>query len=198
MNNNNGKITPNDIEGMGVYRPRMYRVALRIVGNSGEAEDVVQEASIRVIQKWDQVREGIKFVSWLHQVTVNCAIDLIRKRKKTISLSEPLSEAVLGFKCHRRQNNDSQNNCFHDRCEASPDYLVEQQELFQLALGFVEQLPAECRTSFILTQLDGYTYDEVAEIQNVPRGTIASRVYRARKQLLSQMNDKMNLEGEKK
>lgn len=72
--------------------------------------------------------------------------------------------------------------------KADPAERAEKGELYRVALGLVAELPDDCRSAFVLTQLDGYTYDEVAAIEELPRGTIASRVYRARKILMEQMN----------
>jgi RNA polymerase sigma-70 factor (ECF subfamily) len=72
--------------------------------------------------------------------------------------------------------------------KATPAERAEQGELYGMALDLVAALPDDCRSAFMLTQLDGYTYDEVAAIEALPRGTIASRVYRARKILMEQMN----------
>ena len=72
--------------------------------------------------------------------------------------------------------------------EAGPAERAEQNEAYRLALGLVAKLPDDCRSAFMLTQLDGYTYDEAAAIENLSRGTVASRVYRARQILMEQMN----------
>jgi RNA polymerase sigma-70 factor (ECF subfamily) len=71
--------------------------------------------------------------------------------------------------------------------ETSPADCAERGELYQIASTLVTALPEDCRTAFVLTQLDGYSYDEAAAIQQEPRGTIASRVHRARRILLEQM-----------
>ena len=72
--------------------------------------------------------------------------------------------------------------------EAGPAEHAEQNESYRLALTLVAGLPEDCRSAFMLTQLDGYTYDEAAAIENLSRGTVASRVYRARQILMEQMN----------
>jgi RNA polymerase sigma-70 factor (ECF subfamily) len=60
--------------------------------------------------------------------------------------------------------------------------------MYRFAMTLVAKLPEDCRSAFMLTQLDGYTYDEAAAIENLARGTVASRVYRARQILMEQMN----------
>jgi RNA polymerase sigma-70 factor (ECF subfamily) len=75
---------------------------------------------------------------------------------------------------------------------SSPALNAERRELYEIAYDAVESLPDDCRIAFILTQLDGYSYDEAAAIEAQPRGTMASRVYRAKKILLEQMNARIN------
>jgi RNA polymerase sigma-70 factor (ECF subfamily) len=72
--------------------------------------------------------------------------------------------------------------------EAGPAKRAEQNEMYRLALSLIAALPDDCRSAFMLTQLDGYTYDEAAGIENLSRGTVASRVYRARQILMEQIN----------
>ena len=64
---------------------------------------------------------------------------------------------------------------------------MEQAEMCRLAMELVETLPEDCRAAFVLTQLDGFSYDEAALIEDQPRGTIASRVFRAKKLLLAEL-----------
>jgi RNA polymerase sigma-70 factor (ECF subfamily) len=78
--------------------------------------------------------------------------------------------------------------------DVGPAERAERNETYCLALTLVAKLPADCRAAFMLTQLDGYTYDEAAAIENLSRGTVASRVYRARQILMEQMSN--HLAGE--
>jgi len=76
--------------------------------------------------------------------------------------------------------------------DATPDQRAERSETYRLALAMVAELPDDCRAAFVLTQLDGYSYDEAAAIENLSRGTVASRVYRARQILMEKMNHHLN------
>ncbi len=152
--------------------PRLYRVALRILGNHHSAEEIVQEVCVRILER----KEGFRLngeaqpTTWLHRVTVNCALDRVRREK----LNEQSRQALDAG--HIRQ------------LPATPDQVAEQQEMFRLATAQVATLPDDCRMAFILTQLDGYSYDEAAAIEGKPRGTIASRVARAKGLLLAALS----------
>jgi RNA polymerase sigma-70 factor (ECF subfamily) len=151
----------------------MYRVALRIVGSADAAHDVVQEACLKVLHRAAQFEGRASLVTWLHRITVNCAFDHMRRhrqQKRGRADWDPGRMAAVAV------------------AEAGPAECAEQTEMYRLALELVAKLPDDCRSAFILTQLDGYTYDEAAAIEDLCRGTVASRVYRARQILVEQMN----------
>jgi RNA polymerase sigma-70 factor (ECF subfamily) len=156
-----------------VQIPRLYRVALRILSNHHSAEEVVQEVCVKVLEQ----KEGWRLngeaqpTTWLHRVTVNCALDRVRRDK----LDEQSRQAIDAGGVRQPL--------------PAPDQVVEQQELFRLATAQVATLPDDCRMAFVLTQLDGYSYDEAAEIEGKPRGTIASRVARAKSLLLAALSE---------
>jgi len=147
-------------------RPRMYRVALRIVGCHEEANEVVQIASLKSWQRIDRFEGRSSLASWLFRITFNAACDQLRKTKRApVSLSDVAQETL-----ESSHANDQQKD-------------VENRELYLMTLQRVEQLPDDCRETFILSQLDGYSYQQIADIQDVPEGTVKSRLYYARESL---------------
>ena len=79
-----------------------------------------------------------------------------------------------------------------ENLSADPAEQAERHELGTVARHLVEALPDDCRRSFVLTQLDGYSYDDAAAIEGLPRGTVASRVYRAKRLLLDGLTGQTN------
>jgi len=162
----------NDIS---LHVPRMYRVAYRLLADADRAHDVVQEACVKALTKLDGFDGRATMATWLHRITVNCAKDAMRSETR---------------KEHARRRLQSQPvNQGPGLCPAEA---AETKELTDLAWTLLDKLPEDCRSAFALTQLDGYRYDEAAEIEGQPRGTIASRVFRAKKILLEQMNAHMD------
>ncbi len=159
--------------------PRMYRVALRIVGGTDAAQEVAQEACVKALRGVHKFNGDATLATWLHRITVNCARDHLRKSRR-------MNRDRVDW------DTDTVGMCV--MLEDGPAKRVEQDETYRLALSLVGKLPEECRSAFLLTQLDGYTYDEAAAIEDLPRGTVASRVHRARQILMEQMND--HLAGE--
>ena len=158
---------------------RMYRVALRIVGSTDAAQDVAQDACVKALRGAEKFDGRAALATWLHRITVNCAHDHLRKSHRADRGRTDWDNEAIGMLT---------------MLEASPAERAERNETYRLALGLVAKLPDDCRSAFLLTQLDGYTYDEAAAIENLSRGTVASRVYRARQILMEQMND--HLAGE--
>jgi RNA polymerase sigma-70 factor, ECF subfamily len=153
--------------------PRMYRVALRMLGCADAAQDVAQNVCVSALKGADKFDGRSDLATWLHRITVNCAHDHLRKRRQIEGSQSIWDEGVIGMLT---------------MLEATPAEQAERDELHRLAMKLVVDLPEDCRSAFWLTQLDGYTYDEAAAIEHLSRGTVASRVYRARKLLMEQMN----------
>lgn len=153
--------------------PRMYRVALRIVGSADAAREVLQDACVKALQGARKFNGRSTPTTWLHRITVNCAHDHLRKNRQRM---------------RGRADWDGDVANMLATPEATPAGRAEQKDLYNLALTLIAELPPDCRSAFMLTQLDGYSYDEAAAIEGVSRGTAASRVYRARKILVEQLN----------
>jgi RNA polymerase sigma-70 factor (ECF subfamily) len=160
--------------------PRIYRVALRILGDPDQAQDVAQETCLKALRGLKGFDGRSSLSTWLHRIAVNCALTHLQQDKrqtgKQVRLDGEVAEQVVAR-------------------GGTPAGNVEQAELQRLAFGLLNTLPDDCRAAFVLTQLDGYNYDAVAQIMNVPRGTVASRVYRAKKMLLDQLHERT---GERK
>ena len=154
--------------------PRMYRVALRLVADADTAHDVVQEACLKALAAMGEFDGRASLATWLHRITVNSAHSAGRSEKRKQAAYMTVGEAQRSHQAGSEQS--------------SPADIAESRELFSLAMELVDRLPEDCRSAFVLTQLDGYSYDEAAEIEGQPRGTMASRVFRAKRILQEQMN----------
>ncbi len=151
----------------------MYRVALRMLGSAEAAQEVVQEACVKALRSLPAFDGHARLSTWVHRITVNCAVDHLRSRQRART-ETPLELAGLV-----------------DGPGASPAAQAERNEITRMAVEQLALLPDDCRRAFILTQLDGYSYDQAARIEKQPRGTIASRVFRAKKILLEQLNSRL-------
>lgn len=166
-------MTESQVSQISQHVPRMYRVAFRLLADADKAHDVVQEACLKALARMAEFDGRATLATWLHRITVNCAKDTVRSED-------------------RREARDRRPETGRESVVPSPAQTAEVQETSELAWRLVAQLPEDCRSAFELTQLDGYSYDDAARIEGQPRGTIASRVYRAKKMLLEQMNARMD------
>jgi len=152
------------------HQDRLFNTVYRMVGNAEDAQDVVQEAFLSAFQSLEGFKGDSLFFTWLYRIAVNTAISY--KRKKRLALSLDIGK------------NGEQAIDPHDPSDQSrPGYALEQVEQgrrIQLALN---RLSPEHRAVLILKDMEGQKYEAMAEILQVPIGTIRSRLHRARLEL---------------
>jgi len=151
----------------------MYSVALRIMGDSDEAEEVLQEAFISACTKMDSFEGRSKLGTWLYRITTNAALMRLRKqRDDTVSLDEPQDTG----------DGDSMPRQFGD-WSVEPGQEILSQELRQVLEQAVQTLPASLRAAFILRDIQGMSTEEAAEALEITPGALKVRLHRARLQL---------------
>jgi RNA polymerase sigma-70 factor, ECF subfamily len=149
---------------------RVYAICLRLVQNSSEAEDLTQEAFLRVFRKIGTFRGASTFSTWLHRLTLNVA--LMHLRKKHLH-SVSLDEETMRVQKTRGLRNEVGNP------DPSLTGLVARVNLERA----VAQLTWSCRTVFVLHDIQGFMHREIARIMNCSVGTSKVRLHRARTQL---------------
>jgi RNA polymerase sigma-70 factor, ECF subfamily len=157
----------------GVYRNRVYRLAIRITGNAADAEEVVQDALWAVSRKIDTFRGAAAFGSWIYRITANAAYQKLRKgrsQRNEVSWDE-LAPAFDEKGQH---------------VEAAVDWSARLEdpaiadELKSVLWGAIDELPDHFRRVFLLHDVEGLSNPEIAETLHVDLGTVKSRVHRAR------------------
>lgn len=152
------------------YEKQAYNLAYRLSGNYDDASDVVVEAFVRVFQGLHTFRGEANFGTWLHRVVVNTFLDM-RKRSKgrqNVSLEEQLE--LDGDTFTRRIEDTS----------PGPEELVEKEEREEVLQRAIAQLPPERRILIVLYHFENLSYEEIAQMLNLPVGTVKSRLNRAR------------------
>jgi len=158
------------------YQNLAYSVAYRLLSNTESAADAVQESFIKAYRALESFRGG-SFKSWLMRIVTNTCYDLLRaqKRRRTDSLDDlPVDEEYATQLIDRRE---------------SPDQFVERQELSELIEAALQSLPEDQRTAMILCDIQGYTYEDIAEMTGVAMGTVKSRISRARGRVRDYLSD---------
>ena len=147
------------------HSARVYRLAYRLTGNPHDAEDLTQEVFVRVFRSLSQYTPGT-FEGWLHRITTNLFLDQARRKAKIRfdALAEDADVRMPG----RMPSPDSQmaDGMLDDDVEAA-----------------LAELPPEFRVAVVLCDIEGLSYDEIADVLDVKLGTVRSRIHRGRKML---------------
>ncbi len=153
---------------------KVYNLALRMVGNEDDAFDMSQEAFLRAYNNLGSFRGDSRFSVWLYRLTTNICLDFLRSegRRSHNSLSYLDGE-----------DEDKELEIPDERF--SPETLVEKKELREAVSRGLMQLPKDYRAILLLREIDGLSYDEIANCLSLEAGTVKSRIFRARKKLCS-------------
>ena len=154
------------------YKKRAFGVAIGIVGDPDEAQDVVQDAFIKAYHNLKEFRFGSNFYTWFYRLLVNQAID--RWRKSARSAEVPFDESWLS-------EDASPPDAF--AYPRTPEDLVRDRELGDALQRALDDLPEYHRAVIVLREVDGMAYDEIAKVLGCSVGTVMSRLHYARAKL---------------
>ncbi len=152
------------------YQDRLYHTIYRLLGHAEDAQDVVQETFLSAYQSLDGFKGESQFYTWLYRIAVNNAISYKRRRRPGLSLE-------------RMSQEDGMNDPADPSELSRPGFALERQEEEQTLMRALGQLSPDHRTVLVLKDLQGQKYEEMAEVLDVPVGTIRSRLHRARLEL---------------
>ncbi len=154
------------------YEKNVYNLALRMTGNSEDAADMSQEAFIKAYNSLGAFRGESKFSVWLYRIVSNVCLDFLRSknRKPTVSLS---TENDDGEEVELDIADESQ----------SPEYLLDRSLTRDAVRRGLSSLPPEHREILLLREIQGLSYEEIADVLGIEEGTVKSRIFRARKKL---------------
>src|SRR5882757_1401680 len=152
---------------------QLYPAALRMTRNPSDAEDLVQETSVKAYAAFHQFMPGTNLRAWLHRILANTFINSYRKKRR-----EPLAALSTDFQEDWQSGTDPL---------AAPARSAESEALDRLAdseiLRALRDLPEEFKVAVYLADIEGYPYREIAEIMGTPIGTVMSRLHRGRGKL---------------
>ena len=155
------------------YQTRIYHVCYGMVRNKEDARDMAQDAFIKAYKTLERFGFRASFYTWLCRIAMNVCIDHLRKQKvrRADSFDEGIaskeSGGVISMEHHR---ND-------------PSRTVERKRLYARIMDALEELPEAHKQVVVLRELEGLSYKEIAEVLDIPEGTVMSRLYYARKRL---------------
>lgn len=154
------------------YKDRIFNVVFRIVGDMSSSEDVVQEVFLKAIKNIGSFNEKSAVYTWLYRIAVNAAVDFRKKfrPKGTVSI-------------HRFENGEE----VLPSPTEGPDKEPQRKEMAALLHEAMEELSEKHRTILVLREFQGLSYEEIARVLGCSKGTVESRLFRARGRLREKM-----------
>jgi RNA polymerase sigma-70 factor, ECF subfamily len=162
------------------YIDSLYRTALRMTGNPADAEDLVQETYLRAFRSIDQFKPGTNLRAWLFKIQTNSFINEYRKRVR-----RPRNTSLDDVEEYYLYNHLVESGVQPSPSVTEDEILaqIDDAEVFQA----LDELQDNYRQVVLLADVEGFAYREIAEILDIPVGTVMSRLHRARKRLKEQL-----------
>lgn len=169
------------------YQRRLMRVVSRIVHDPVEAEDVVQEAFIKAYRAIRHFRGDSAFYTWLYRIGINTAKNFLasqRRRAPASTASDVEHAEALGGEQLRDMN--------------TPESVLASLQIARTVNAAMDALPLDLRTAIVLREIEGLSYEEIADIMACPVGTVRSRIFRARELIADRLKPLLGMQLEKR
>ncbi len=151
------------------YQHRVLKLVSRFVNDAAEAEDVAQEAFLKAYRALPAFRGDSAFYTWLYRIAINTAKNtLVSNRRRPIDFDLDLQDPEQHDRQALLKDADT------------PEGVLLTDEIRGVVERALEQLPDDLRTAIVLRELEGLSYEEIAEAMDCPVGTVRSRIFRAR------------------
>ena len=158
------------------YMPSLYTAALRMTRNPADAEDLVQETYLKAYRAFNSFTEGTNLKAWLYRILTNTYINTYRAKKRRPEESD--IDDLENFYLYRRLGGLEGATAGRSAEDEVLDHLTETE-----VKEAIEALPEQFRMAVLLGDVEGFSYKEIAEILDVPIGTVMSRLHRGRRAL---------------
>lgn len=151
------------------YQHRVLKLVGRFVNDAAEAEDVAQEAFLKAYRALASFRGDSAFYTWLYRIAINTAKNaLVSQRRRPVDFDLDLQDPEQYDRQAKLKEADT------------PEGVLLTDEIRAVVEEAMEQLPEDLRTAIVLRELEGLSYEEIAEAMDCPVGTVRSRIFRAR------------------
>jgi RNA polymerase sigma-70 factor, ECF subfamily len=159
------------------YNRRAYAVAIGVVKRPEDALDVVQESFIKVHKHIVNFQGQSSFYTWLYRIVMNLSIDYLRRRRKITEWGDDV----------RAEDADGDGTLVPRLPDANPSKATSRHELNTKITQALDTLPEIHRAVILLREVEGLSYEEMAQALDVPKGTIMSRLFHARRKMQEQL-----------
>jgi RNA polymerase sigma factor RpoE len=170
------------------YQRKLGRLLSRFIRDAGEVEDVTQEAFIKAYRALPSFRGDSAFYTWLYRIGINTAKNYL---------------AATGRRAPTTTNYDTEEAETFDDGEQlrdlnTPENLLMSKEIARTVNQSMERLPEELRSAIMLREIEGMSYEDIAQIMDCPIGTVRSRIFRAREAIAEQLRPLLDISKDKR
>ena len=160
------------------YQDRLVFSIYKFLKDYELAQDIAQEAFVKAFKNIEKFRGDSSFYTWIYRIAINTAKNFLSsKSRKSEIYDDEIMELKLSESALTSEN---------------PENILEAEELRSVMMGAIQDLPDDIRTTLSLREFDGLSYEEIAEVQNCPIGTVRSRIHKGR-EILDKTFSKYNM-----
>lgn len=167
------------------YQRRITRLAAHMVRDSELAQDIAQETFIRAWRALHQFRGEAQFSTWLHRIAVNTAKRALMNRSRSPVLTEAALQAG-------REDDETSPIERESISETTPESELAAREIAAAVHDALQALPEDLRRAITLREIEGLSYEDIAQTMNCPIGTVRSRIFRAREAISARIRPMLN------
>ena len=168
------------------YQRKIMRLLSRMLRDPGDVEDVAQEAFIKAYRALPQFRGDSAFYTWLYRIAINTA-----RNWQAASARRPNTSNVI-------ETEDGETFSQIDNLTdiSTPESLVASRQIVETVNTAISALPEELRTAIILREIEGMSYEDIAQTMQCPIGTVRSRIFRAREAIAAQLRPVLDTDSD--
>jgi RNA polymerase sigma-70 factor, ECF subfamily len=170
------------------YQRKIFRLLSRLIRDQAEIEDVAQEAFIKAYRALPNFRGESAFYTWLYRIAINTAKNHLVSQGRRAPTSTPSDV----------EDAETFDDGDHLRDLNTPDSMLVTKQVGEAVNRAIDQLPEDLRTAIVLRELEGLSYEEIAESMQCPIGTVRSRIFRAREAIAVELKPILDIAKDKR
>lgn len=171
------------------YQRRVERLIGRFVRDTDLVQDLAQEAFIRAYRALPQFRGESAFYTWLYRIAVNTA----KKQLMVLGRDPVITESALAER--REQEDETSAPQLEQRDDETPEAVLAGKEVARVVNEAIQALSEDLRQALVLREIEGLSYEEIAQVMNCPVGTVRSRIFRAREAIAQRLRPVLDRRG---